>query len=118
VQRIQFIDDCRLVFFSSPNYLQLVEFGETSRVSRTAVPFYRKYLPTNFAQPTKVVENIIYSRNRIYILLTEVRERFWLVSAVRKLIEEDAYDPYVRSKVIESYAVGEAGIEQLYKISE
>jgi hypothetical protein len=106
-----------MIFFSSPNYLQMVEFGEINRVIQSIVPFYRKYLPTNFSQSPKIVENILYSRNRIYILFTEVKERFWFVSAVRKLIEQDAYDPFIRTKVIESYAVGDAGIEQIYKIS-
>lgn len=77
-----------MIFFSSPDFLMMVELGEGSRITQTVIPFYRKYLPTNFSQIPKIIENILYFRNRIYILFTEIRERFWLVSKVRKLIEK------------------------------
>lgn len=34
------------------------------------------------------------------------------------MIEKDAFDPYIRFKVIESYAVGDAGIRQVFRITE
>jgi hypothetical protein len=70
VQRIQFIEGNKILLFSSPSYLQIIEFGEISRTIHTTIPFYKRYLPTSFSQPTRIVENIIYFKNRIYILFT------------------------------------------------
>jgi hypothetical protein len=118
VQQIQFIDNFKVLFFSNPNYIQIVEFGDSNRILQTAISLYRRYLPTVFSQPARIVENIIYSKNRIYVLYTEVREKLWLVNTLHKLFDEEAYETYVKTKNIEIFAVGDSSIQQLYKISE
>ena len=75
------------------------------RVIQTAIPFYKRYLPSSFSQPNKIIENIIYSKNKVYVLYTEIKEKFWLLTTLHKIMDEEPFDCFVRTKNIEIFAV-------------
>ncbi len=68
ILHVQFLENNRLFIFANPNSLQLVDFADNPRIFQSFIPFYRRYLPSTFSHPNRTIENVLYSRNKIYIL--------------------------------------------------
>lgn len=101
---VTFVDGCKLLIGTDTGFLELINFVEEQSIITTFVPLYRKFLPTSFNCPRRKIENMLFSKNKIYVLVNEIKKKGFLNCTYERITSEHP-NLYYNEKIIEVHTI-------------